>query len=86
MTAKANKAGETYSGAQDFTGATMTVATPSVGAQAANKTYVDGVAFSSALPGISAATAGLFVTNDGVISSWADASAVGSDIYLYNNF
>lgn len=59
MTAKANKAGETYAGTHDFTGATLNTATPSIGSNAANKTYVDGVAMTAALPGQSALTVGM---------------------------
>ncbi len=59
MTAKANKAGETYAGTHDFTAATLNTATPSTGSNAANKTYVDGVAMTAALPGQSALTVGM---------------------------
>ena len=86
MDAKADVAGETYSGTHIFTAATITVPTPSAAAQAVNKSYADGLAFATALPGISAATAEQTITNDGVTAYWADASSVGSDLYLYNNF
>lgn len=38
---KADTSGETYSGAHDFTGATISVASPSSGSSATTKTYVD---------------------------------------------
>lgn len=76
MTAKANKAGETYAGAHDFTAATITVATPTVAAQAVNKSYADGLAFSAALPS-QAGNAGKYVTTDGVTASWGAVSANG---------
>ena len=38
-------AGQTWTGTHDYTAATVTVATPSSNSQAANKVYVDSVAF-----------------------------------------
>jgi len=50
----------------------VTVPTPAGGAtfQIANVAYVNAQSFASALPGISASTAGLGVTNDGTIAFW----------------
>lgn len=59
MTAKANKAGETYSGAHDFTGAMITVPSPSAVSDAVNKAYADALAFNAALPAQSIATQGM---------------------------
>lgn len=39
------------------------------------KGYADGLAFGSALPGISADTDGLGVTNDGATASWGESAA-----------
>ena len=41
--AKANKAGDTYTGTHDFTGATVSVATPASANDAATKAYVESV-------------------------------------------
>lgn len=53
--------------------------TPSATDEPATKGYADGLAFSSALPGISPSTNGQYVTNDGSVSFWSsipDAEAV----------
>jgi hypothetical protein len=86
MDAKGDVSGEVWSGPHDFTAANITVPTPTLAAQAVTKAYADGLAFSSALPGQSAATVGQVVISDGAAAYWGDAGAVGSDIYLYNNF
>jgi len=71
LDARSEKAGETYSGTHDFSGATaVTVPTPTAGAHAATKAYADGLAFSTALPS-QAGNAGKFVTTDGMTASWA---------------
>lgn len=46
---------------------------PLLGTDAANKSYVDGVAFGQpgVLPGINAGTTGMFVTNDGTTAYWS---------------
>ena len=49
--------------------------TPIAADEAATKGYADGLAFGSALPGISADTAGLGVTNDGSVASWGDSES-----------
>lgn len=66
--------GQTWTGTHDFTGATVTVPTLAPGTTgngAASVGFVAATAFSSALPGISAATDGKFVTNNGAVASWA---------------
>jgi hypothetical protein len=68
---RALKAGETYTGAHNFTGAAVTVATPTLAAHPATKQYADGLAFSSSLPA-QATNAGRFIKTDGTTASWAD--------------
>lgn len=86
MNSKANKAGEIYTGAHDFSTAMLSVATPVSTAHAVNKMYADGLAFSAVLPGQSVSTAGQTILSDGSTAFWGDAGSVGSDLYLYNNF
>lgn len=72
INAKATKAGDTYTGAHDFTGATPTVPTATAGdssAAAASTAFVSATAFAVALPG-QAGNAGKFVTTDGANASW----------------
>ena len=69
---KATKAGDTYTGAHDFTGATPTVPTATAGdssAAAASTAFVVSTAFSAALPG-QTGNAGRYITTDGTNSSW----------------
>ncbi len=67
---KANLAGgNTWTGAQDFTGATMTIAAPTVDASPATRLYVDQRAMNSALPG-QAGNAGKLLTTDGTNATW----------------
>lgn len=80
------KAGETYSGAHNFTGATLTVAAPSATNSPVTKAYADALAFASALPSQSAAVAGLSVTTDGATATWSLSSAdqialIGAGVY-----
>lgn len=49
---------------------TVTVPTPVNVTDAANKSYVDGVAFATALPSPQAGNAGLEVTTNGTVASW----------------
>ncbi len=86
MNSKANKAGESYAGAHDFSTAALSVATPISAAHAVSKMYADGLVFSAVLPGQSAATTGQTILSDGSTAFWGDAGSVGSDLYLYNNF
>lgn len=75
---KSAKAGETYSGTHDFSGATsVAVPAPSSGAHAVTKTFVEALAFSAALP-LQAGNAGKFVTTDGTSASWATLSTGAS--------
>jgi len=46
----ANKTGDTYSGNQNFTGANLTVATPTNANQAVPKSYADGLVISATAP------------------------------------
>ena len=68
------KGGDTWSGDHVFSG-TCTVPAPSVGGHAANKTYVDGLAFSTALPGQSAGVAGFALVTNGSSASWGARTA-----------
>lgn len=56
INAKGAIAGQTWTGAHDFTSSTTTVATPSSGSHAANKTYVDGLVISATAPSWSPST------------------------------
>lgn len=76
MTAKANKAGETFTGPHDFTAATMTVAAPSAGSNPVTKTYADGLAFATALPA-QAGNAGKYVSTNGTTASWVSLATNG---------
>lgn len=84
---KADKAGSTYTGAHNFTGGSITVPAPTVGADAATKTYVDSTAFNAALPS-QTGNAGKYVTTNGTDASWAAVPAVpaGASIYTALNF
>lgn len=82
---KAAKAGDTYSGAHDFTGAAPTVPTSTAGdssAAAASTAFVAGAAFSAALPG-QAGNAGRTVRTDGTSASWG--SIYGSPQVISTN-
>lgn len=81
---KANAAGQVYTGAHNFMGGSITVPAPTVGADAATKTYADSLAFSTALPSQSG-NAGKVVTTDGTTASWAPITA-GAIIYTALNF
>ncbi|MFZ6653791.1 hypothetical protein [Undibacterium sp. TJN19] len=83
MNAKANKAGETFSGTHDFTSATINVSTPTAAAHAVTKLYADGLVFAATLPA-QAGNAGKIITTDGATAFWGTNAA--SNIYLYNNF
>lgn len=68
---KGTIAGQTWTGTHNYTGATVTVATPVSGSNPTTKTYVDNLSFSVALPG-QAGNAGKYVTTDGSTASWAE--------------
>lgn len=80
--AKGAISGQTWTGAHDYTGATVTVATPSSNAHAANKLYVDSVAFSSALPAVSTSSQDKAITNNGAIARWDDLSLTAQSFFL----
>ena len=66
-------AGQAWTGAHDFTGATPTVPTATPGdssSKAASTAFVVGTAFSAALPG-QAGSSGRYLTTDGTSASWA---------------
>jgi len=82
---KATKAGDTYTGAHDFTGATPTVPTATAGdssSKAASTAFVGSTAFSSALPG-QTGNAGRTVRTDGTSASWG--SIYGSPQVISTN-
>ena len=81
--AKAAKAGDTYTGTHDFTGAAMTVATPSVAANPATKAYADGLAFATALP-LQTGNRGKEIITNGTTASWSLSPA--SALYINANF
>lgn len=79
MSGRSLKAGETYSGAHDFTGATLTIATPAADANPATKAYVDAVrdyadtlVFAAVLPD-QAGNGGKVIRTNGTTAAWADA-------------
>jgi hypothetical protein len=72
INAKGAIAGQVWTGTQDYTGATITVATASPGTsttQAASTAFVAAQAFSAALPA-QTGNAGKFVKTDGSTASW----------------
>lgn len=72
--AKAAKAGDTYTGAHDFTGGTIAVPTATVGdatTKAASTAFVAAAAFNAVLPG-QTGNGGKFVTTDGTNASWSN--------------
>ena len=82
---KATKAGDTYTGAHDFTGATPTVPTATAGdssSKAASTAFVVGTAFDSTLPG-QTGNAGRTVRTDGTSASWG--SIYGSPQVISTN-
>ena len=85
ISAKATKAGDTYTGGHDFTGATPTVPTATPGdssSKAASTAFVVGTAFSAALPG-QTGNAGRIVRTDGASASWG--SIYGSPQVISTN-
>lgn len=69
---KAAKAGDTYTGAHNFTGATLTAATQATSdssTKVATTAFVTAVSFASVLPG-QGGHSGEFLTTDGVNASW----------------
>ena len=83
--AKAAKAGDTYTGAHDFTGGTIAVPTATVGdatTKAASTAFVSATAFNAALPG-QTGNAGRTVRTDGTSASWG--SIYGSPQVISTN-
>jgi len=79
MTAKANKAGDTFTGAHDFTGATLTAATQSAGdntTKVATTAFVSNQVLTATLPG-QGGNAGKFLTTNGTTASWGALSVNG---------
>lgn len=73
---KAAKAGDTYTGAHNFSGATVTVAEPPPGDSSqkpATTAFVASVAFASALP-LQTGNAGKILATDGANANWEDPS------------
>lgn len=69
---KAAKAGDTYTGAHNFTGATLTTATPSAGdnsTRVPTTAWVTSLSLSSSLPG-QPGNAGKFIQTDGATATW----------------
>ena len=69
---KAAKAGDTYTGAHNFTGATLTAATPATGdnsSKVPTTAWVVSLSLSSSLPG-QAGNAGKFIQTDGTTPTW----------------
>jgi hypothetical protein len=73
LAAKAASTGQVWTGANDFTGATVTVAAPVAPTSPVTKVYADALAFSAVLP-LQTGNAGKFVTTDGTSASWADVA------------
>lgn len=73
---KVDNTGDTYTGAHDMTGATVTVATPTTATQAATKGYCDALAFATVLPD-QTGNSGELVTTNGVTASWTPIKTVG---------
>lgn len=84
MDAKGDVAGEVWSGTQDFTGASITVPTPSSSSQAVNKSYADSLAFAATLPSLTGNQGKIVLNFDGSAVVWG--SNAGNAIYMFNNF
>lgn len=76
LAAKASATGQVWSGAQDFSGSILRVATPVNITDAVTKQYVDGLAFSAALPAQSG-NSGKVVTTNGTSASWTSLDSRG---------
>lgn len=62
-------AGQAWTGTQNFTGATVTVAAPTTGSNPVTKTYADGLAFAAVLPS-QTGNAGKTIQTNGTTASW----------------
>lgn len=85
---KANRAGETYSGTHDFSGATsVLVPTATLNGQAVNYAQLIATAFSAALPGQPGGSITYKLTSLAGTAGWSvDAPAVGASLYMATNF
>ena len=83
---KAPIAGQTWTGTHSFTGAVVSVATPTTALHAVTKAYADGLAFATALPAISAATSAKVISNDGTTAAWADTPMVTAESMFMASF
>lgn len=81
LDSKGAHAGQAWTGTQNFTGATVTVAAPTLGSHPTTKTYADSLAFATALPN-QTGNSGKFVTTDGTNASWA---AIPAGAYQITN-
>ena len=84
--AKGAIAGQTWTGTHSFTGAVVSVATPTTALHAVTKAYADGLAFATALPAISAATSAKVISNDGTTAAWADTPMVTAESMFMASF
>ena len=79
---KGAKAGQVWTGAHDFSAATLSVATATLGDSSlkpASTAFVAATVFASALPAVSAATKDKVIGNDGVTASWRDTPLVTAE-------
>lgn len=84
---KGAKAGQVWTGAQDFTGATITVATQALSdssTKPASTAFVAGVAFSTSLPAISTSVQDKAITNNGAIARWDDLSLTAQTFFFFS--
>jgi hypothetical protein len=65
------KAGETYTGTHDFSGATLSVETPSGASEPASKGYADNLAFDSGTLPDQTGNDGKFLQTSGGLAAWA---------------
>ena len=72
---KSKRGGDTYTGAHNFTGATMTVAIPSVSSSPVTKLYADNLAFENGVFPDQTGNAGKIISTDGTNSTWQDFDA-----------
>lgn len=83
LDAKADTNGETYTGAHNFTGGTVTVAAPTTGSNPVTKEYADALSMNAALPN-QAGNSGKWVTTNGTSASWSALPTTGKHIVELN--
>lgn len=81
---RAIKAGDTYTGGHNFTGADVRVATPTQASQPATKGYADSLAFATALPAQAGNARKVSVT-DGTNAGWGDWWGTPVPLTVANN-